>query len=486
MSQVTEKPQDDHSFFGQPRSLANLFGVEMWERFSFYGMQGILLLYLYYSTTDGGLGIEQATAAGIVGAYGGGVYLSTILGAWVADRLLGSERVLFYSAIVIMLGHIALALIPGVAGVVVGLILVGVGSGGLKANATSVVGTLYSPEDPRRDAGFSLFYLGINLGALFGPILTGLLHVTLGFHFGFGLAAVGMAAGLVQYSLGRKRLPDAARHVPHPLPRSRWLMMGAIAVAAIIAIVVLVMIGAITAGNLVIVVIWVTVAATVAYFAVILASREVTGVERKRVYAFIPMFIASTAFWSLYQQQFTVVTIYSDERLNRDLFGWIMPVPWVQSINPIFIILLSGVFAAVWTRWGAKQPSTPIKFAAGTAIMGAAFLLFLPFAGGGANSTPLLAMIGILFVFTVAELLLSPVGLSVATKLAPEVFKTQMVALFFLSIALGTAISGRLAEWYTTVDETLYFGVLGAIAIVLGIVLALIAKPALNLMGGVR
>jgi POT family proton-dependent oligopeptide transporter len=486
MTQVTEAEREDRSFFGQPRALANLFGVEMWERFSFYGMQGILLLYLYYTSAEGGLGIPQATAAGIVGAYGGGVYLSTILGAWVADRLLGSERVLFYSAIVIMFGHIALALLPGIAGVATGLILIAIGSGGLKANATSVVGTLYSPEDTRRDAGFSLFYLGINLGALFGPILTGLLHVSLGFHYGFGLAAVGMAAGLVQYSLGRKRLPDVARRVPHPLPRNRWLLVAAIAVAVIILIAVLVATGVITAGNLVVVVIWVTIAATIAYFVVILSNREVTGIERKRVYAFIPLFVASTAFWSLYQQQFTVVTIYSDERLDRDLLGWIMPVPWVQSINPIFIILLSGVFAAVWTKWGPKQPSTPIKFAAGTVIMGLAFLLFLPFADGGPNSTPLLAMIGILFVFTVAELLLSPVGLSVATKLAPAVFQTQMVALFFLSIALGTAVSGRLAEWYTSVPETLYFGVLGGIAIVLGVILAVIARPVLKLMGGVK
>lgn len=486
MTRQVEVTAEDHSFFGQPRALASIFGVEMWERFSFYGMQGILLLYLYYSAGEGGLGIEQATAAGIVGAYGGGVYLSTILGAWIADRLLGSERVLFYSAIVIVFGHLALALIPGGLGVAVGLILVAVGSGGLKANATSVVGTLYSADDPRRDAGFSLFYLGINLGALLGPILTGLLQTSLGFHFGFGLAAVGMAIGLTQYSLGRKRLPDVARHVPDPLPRSRWFAVSLIAAGALVVIAALVITGVITASNLVSIVIWSTVAATIMYFVVILTNRLVTEVERKRVYAFIPLFIASTAFWSLYQQQFTVVTIYSDERLNRDLFGWEMPVPWVQSINPIFIILLSGVFAALWTKWGTRQPSTPVKFAVGTIIMGAAFLLFLPFAGGEANSTPLLAMIGILFVFTVAELLLSPVGLSVATKLAPEVFKTQMIALFFLSIALGTAVSGRLAEWYTSVPETVYFGVLGGIAIVLGIALALIAKPVLKLMGGVR
>ncbi|TFD62217.1 peptide MFS transporter [Cryobacterium suzukii] len=478
--------QEDRAFFGQPRSLANIFGVEMWERFSFYGMQGILLLYLYFSATDGGLGIPQTTAAGIVGAYGGGVYLSTILGAWVADRLLGSERVLFYSAIVIMLGHIALAVVPGVGGLATGLILVAVGSGGLKANATSVVGSLYAPDDPRRDAGFSLFYLGINLGAFAGPILTGLLQTKIGFHYGFGLAAVGMAIGLTQYSFGRKRLPDAVRLVPDPLPRSRWRGYALVAILAVVVIVVLVLTGVITASNLVTIVIALTVIATVAYFAVILTNRQITPVERKRVYAFIPLFVASAAFWSLYQQQFTVVTIYSDERLDRALFGWEMPISWVQSINPVFIIVLSGIFAAVWTKWGSRQPSTPMKFAVGTAVMGAAFLLFLPFAGGAANSTPLLAMIGILLVFTVAELLLSPVGLSVATKLAPAVFKTQMVALFFLSVALGSAVSGALATWYATAPERLYFGVLGGIAILLGLMLALIARPVLRLMGGVR
>jgi proton-dependent oligopeptide transporter, POT family len=488
MSKVAEttSPPEDHSFFGQPRSLANIFGVEMWERFSFYGMQGILLIYLYYSAARGGLGIPQATAAGVVGAYGGGVYLSTILGAWVADRLLGSERVLFCSAIVIMFGHIALALIPGVAGVATGLILVAFGSGGLKANATSVVGTLYRPQDPRRDAGFSLFYLGINVGAFFGPILTGLLQSTIGFHYGFGLAAVGMAIGLVQYSFGRKRLPDIARQVPDPLPRSRWSFYVVIALAAVVVIVLLVLTGVISASNLAVIVIGLTIVAALAYFFVILSNRHITGDERKRVYAFIPLFIASAAFWSLYQQQFTVVTIYSDERLDRNLFGWEMPVSWVQSINPVFIILLSGVFAAIWTKWGAKQPSTPIKFAVGTAVMGVAFLLFLPFVGGGKNSTPLLGMIGILLVFTIAELLLSPVGLSVSTKLAPELFKTQMVALFFLSVALGTAVSGQLAKWYETAPEGLYFGVLGGIAILIGVLLAVFARPVLRLMSGVR
>ncbi|MET1019984.1 MAG: oligopeptide:H+ symporter, partial [Microterricola sp.] len=226
--------------------------------------------------------------------------------------------------------------------------------------------------------------------------------------------------------------------------------------------------------------------AAISYFVVIISSHRITTTERSRVYAFIPLFIASVAFWSLYQQQFTVLTIYSDEQLNRTLFGWTMPISWVQSINPVFIIVLSGVFAAIWTKLGTRQPSTPVKFALGTAIMGVGFLLFLPFAGGAANSTPLLAIIGILLVFTIAELLLSPVGLSVATKLAPQAFTTQMVALFFLSVALGTAISGQLAGLYSSENEVAYFGILGGIAILLGGLLALFTKPVLRLMAGVR
>ena len=175
-STTQQRPTEQKTFFGQPRVLANLFGVEMWERFSFYGMQGILLIYLYYSAAEGGLGVDKAVASGIVGAYGGGVYLSTILGAWLADRVMGAERTLFSSAIVVMAGHVALSLIPGLPGVGVGLILVALGSGGLKATATSLVGSLYAEDDDRRDAGFSIFYMGINLGALVGPLLTGLLQ----------------------------------------------------------------------------------------------------------------------------------------------------------------------------------------------------------------------------------------------------------------------------------------------------------------------
>lgn len=483
---VDDESDHDTRFFGQPWALAHVFGVEMWERFSFYGMQGILLIYMYYTVAEGGLGIDQAVATGIVGAYGGTVYLSTILGAWIADRLLGSERVLFYSAIVIMLGHIGLAVLPNVWGLGVGLVLVAVGSGGLKANATSVVGTLYAEKDPRRDAGFSLFYLGINLGAFFGPIVTGALQSSIGFHAGFAAAAVGMALGLLQYSFGRKQLPASSRIVPNPLPANRRLLVVGIAVGGLIVIAALVLVGVIRADNLAGIVIIVTLGATVAYFAVIVASRAITAVERSRVFAFIPLFIVNVGFWSLYQQQFTVLTIYSDQQLNRNILGWEMPVSWVNSINPIFVIILSGVFAAIWTKMGTRQPSTPVKFALGAIIMGIAFLLFLPWANGAANSTPLLAIVGILLVFTIAELFISPVGLSASTKLAPQRFHTQMVALYFLSVALGTSIAGWLAQFYDPKNEVPYFTILGFIAIGLGIALWFSVKPVLSLMKGVR
>ncbi|MGW4242548.1 peptide MFS transporter, partial [Nocardia sp. NPDC004722] len=214
------KPATERTLFGHPIGIANLFGVELWERFSFYGMLTILGYYLYYTAADGGLGISKSTATGIVGAYGGLVYLSTVLGAWVADRILGSERTVFYGGVIVMAGHIALAVLPGLTGVGVGLVLVALGSGGLKANASSLLGTLYDKDDPRADGGFTLFYLGINLGAFAGPLITGLLQDHVGFHYGFGAAAVGMAIGLTQYVVFRKNLGEHGRDVPNPLPRT--------------------------------------------------------------------------------------------------------------------------------------------------------------------------------------------------------------------------------------------------------------------------
>jgi POT family proton-dependent oligopeptide transporter len=472
------------TFFGHPRTLANLFSVEMWERFSFYGMQAILAYYMYYAVTDGGLGLDQALALSLVGAYGGGVYLSTILGAWVADRLLGSEKVLFASAVVIMAGHVGLALLPGAAGLALGLVLVAVGSGGLKANATALVGSLYAERDPRRDAGFSIFYMGVNIGGLFGPLLTGLLQEKAGFHWGFGAAAVGMALGLGLYAAGRKNLPASTSHVANPLPASQRVRYLAGLVAGAVVVFLLFVFGVLTVESLAKTIAWVVIAASVLYFVVILASKKVTAVERKRVGAFIPLYIASAAFWALFQQQFTFIAVYSEERLDRNLFGWEMPASWVQSINPVFIIVFAGLFAALWTRMGERQPSSPLKFAVSLGIIGVAFLTFIPLES--LEKTPLLALAGILLLCTFAELLLSPIGQSAATKLAPAAFRTQMIALFFLSVSLGTTLAGILAGYYTEGNEIPYFLALGGTSIVLGVALAASAPALKRLMGGVK
>src|ERR1700760_4031722 len=220
----TEGPSAEHTRFGHPVGLVNLFGVELWERFSFYGMLTILGYYLYYTVTDGGLALPKATATGIVGAYGGLVYLSTVLGGWIADRLLGMERTVLYGGVVVMLGHIALAILPGLTGVAVGLVLVALGSGALKANASSLLGTLYEKGDARCDGGFTLFYLGINLGPFIGPLITGLLQTRAGFHFGFGAAAVGMALGLAQYVRVPAKPGRARPHCAKPIATQRYWM----------------------------------------------------------------------------------------------------------------------------------------------------------------------------------------------------------------------------------------------------------------------
>ncbi|KAA0095890.1 peptide MFS transporter [Mycolicibacterium sp. P1-18] len=487
---MTEGRTDDRApertVFGHPIGLVNLFGVELWERFSFYGMLTILGYYLYYSATDGGLGLPQSTATGLVGAYGGLVYLSTVLGGWIADRLLGMERTVFYGGVVVMLGHIALAVLPGLTGVGVGLGLVALGSGALKANASSLLGTLYDKDDPRSDGGFTLFYLGINLGAFVGPLITGLLQTSVGFHWGFGAAAVGMALGLAQYVVFRRNLGTHGREVANPLPRNEVLRyVGALVVVVVVVAAALVT-GLVKLANLSQVTTGVIIVASVAYFVVMLRSPKVEPLERTRVRAFIPLFVANAVFWSLFQQIFTVLAVYSDERMNWSIFGWTAPSSWIGSIEPVWIIVLSPVFAAIWTKLGNRAPTTPRKFAYGVIGMGVAFLLFLPFAGTTGRAVPALLVAAILVAFAVSELMLSPIGLSVTTKLAPQAFRAQMMALYFFSVGLGTSMSGVLAGYYDPTGEFAYFGILGAVAIVVGLVVFALSRWISSLMEGVH
>lgn len=491
MSRVEPVPGEQASpetrtIFGHPIGLVNLFGVELWERFSFYGMLTILGYYLYYSLTEGGLGLEKSTATGIVGAYGGLVYLSTVLGGWLADRVLGMERTVFYGGVVVMAGHIALAVLPGLTGVGVGLVLVALGSGALKANASSLLGTLYEKGDPRADGGFTLFYLGVNLGAFVGPLITGLLQTHLGFHYGFGAAAVGMALGLTQYVIFRRNLGTHGREVPNPLPRSQIGKVIAFVLVLVVVVAVAMWTGLVRLSNLSWVTTGVIAAVSILYFGLMLTSPKVVAVERVRVRAFIPLFIANAVFWSLFQQIFTVLAVYSDERMNWTLFGWTAPASWIGSEEPIWVIVLSPLFALMWTRLGTRAPTTPRKFAYGVMGMGASFLLFVPLAGFEDKTVPALLVFVILAGFAISELLLSPIGLAVTTQLAPEAFRAQMMALYFFSVGIGTSMSGVLSEFYDTSHEVAYFGITGLVAIAVGIVVYFLAPQVSRLMEGVH
>lgn len=491
MSRVEPVPGEQASpetrtIFGHPIGLVNLFGVELWERFSFYGMLTILGYYLYYSLTDGGLGLEKSTATGIVGAYGGLVYLSTVLGGWLADRVLGMERTVFYGGVVVMAGHIALAVLPGLTGVGVGLVLVALGSGALKANASSLLGTLYEKGDPRADGGFTLFYLGVNLGAFVGPLITGLLQTHLGFHYGFGAAAVGMALGLTQYVIFRRNLGTHGREVPNPLPRSQIGKVIAFVLVLVVVVAVAMWTGLVRLSNLSWVTTGVIAAVSILYFGLMLTSPKVVAVERVRVRAFIPLFIANAVFWSLFQQIFTVLAVYSDERMNWTLFGWTAPASWIGSEEPIWVIVLSPLFALMWTRLGTRAPTTPRKFAYGVMGKGASFLLFVPLAGFEDKTVPALLVFVILAGFAISELLLSPIGLAVTTQLAPEAFRAQMMALYFFSVGIGTSMSGVLSEFYDTSHEVAYFGITGLVAIAVGIVVYFLAPQVSRLMEGVH
>lgn len=261
----------------------------------------------------------------------------------------------------------------------------------------------------------------------------------------------------------------------------------AVAAAVVVAVIVIAfLVGVITLANLSQVTTGIIVVASIGYFAVMLNSPKVDALERTRVRAFIPLFIANAVFWSLFQQIFTVLAVYSDERMNWSIFGWTAPSNWIGSIEPVWIILLSPLFALMWTKLGRRAPTTPRKFAYGVIGMGVAFLLFLPMAATTGRTVPALVVMAIMAVFAVSELMLSPIGLSVTTQLAPNAFRAQMMALYFFSVGLGTAMSGVLARYYDEEHEFAYFGILGVAAIVVGLVVWGLAPRISRLMEGVH
>jgi POT family proton-dependent oligopeptide transporter len=500
------EPAMDRGFFGHPRGLSTLFFTEMWERFSYYGMRGFLILYVTASKDVGGLGLDVATGGAIYGAYTALVYLMSMPGGWIADRLIGQRRAVLYGGILIASGHYMLA-VPRSMTFFIGLALIVLGTGLLKPNISVIVGQLYPQNDIRRDAGFSIFYMGINLGATLGPLLTGFLaqdprfQAWLGgfgidpkssWHWGFGAAGVGMTLGLVQYVLGAARLGHAGLK---PVSTAGQQQKAKLIVGAGVAALAIVAVGF---GTGVIPVTPVQFNAWVGYllllivipfFAWLLFSPSWTPVERGRLMVIFVLFLAAALFWSLFEQAGSTLNLFADRstRLELPLYG-AFPASWFQALNSIFVVGFAPVFAWLWVRLGERQPPVPQKFALGLVGAGVGFVLLYPAAHTALTGVKVsvLWLTATYLIHTWGELCLSPVGLSAMTKLAPTRIVSLMMGVWFLAASVGNYLGGQMASLYEALPLDRLLGTVGLFGIAMGVVMWLFAKPLTRLMGGVR
>ncbi|WP_051393652.1 peptide MFS transporter [Glycomyces arizonensis] len=472
---------DQRTFFGHPRGLAVLFGTEMWERFSFYGLQAILVLFLMASLADNGLGLAETTAVPITTLYTGLVYLTALPGGWLADRVLGPRRAVLIGGVIIMCGHISMALpLEGPATVFLGLFLVITGSGLLKPNISVMVGRLYDGEgEARRDAGFSVFYMGINLGAFLGILVTPYLAGDDRWHLGFGAAAVGMAIGLLWYIRGWPRLKGTGVGPSRPLDdderrRAVRIVVWSL-VAAAVAITVWALTGTLTLDTVPTILTAVVIAAAVGYFVYIFgAAGDISDTEMAGLRAYVGLFIAAVVFFMLFLQMGSVLTTFAEESVDLSLFGLDVPAGTVQNFNSVYIIIFSPIFGYLWLKAGDRFDASK-KFALGVGLVGVAYLL-LGWLQGRADDGVLVALGWMALVYllmTFGELALSPVGLSVTVQLAPSHLKGQMMGVWFLAPAVGTPLGGQVYAFAVPrIGEVGFFYVLAGTAIVCALVLA--------------
>src|SRR5438874_1354127 len=478
-------------WFGHPRGLSTLFFTEMWERFSYYGMRGILLLFLVATIGNGGFGLTDRTGAAIYGLYVGFVYLMALPGGWIADRILGQRRAVFLGGCIIAAGHFSMA-IPTVATFYLGLCLIVIGTGLLKPNVSAMVADLYPEGGNRRDAGFSIFYSGINVGAMIGPLVCGFLGEKVNWHLGFGAAGVGMVLGLVQYRLGGKYLGQAGLRVgddvPDARPAIRRLAMGVVAVfGAIVLAAVLQVTGVlhlslygVAKGTG-----FFMLGLALLYFGSIIFFSKLSAAEKKRILVIFVLFMAAVLFWAGFEQAGSSMNLFAERMTQRVIFGWEMPASFLQSVNSIFIILLAPVFGALWIRLGRRQPSTPAKMGFGLAFLAIGFLILAwgaRFTTGGVRVSMLWLIITYLL-HTVGELCLSPVGLSSVTKLSPKSLVGQMMGTWFMGTALGNLIAGLAAGGFQGMSVAELFSSIAKVTGVAGIVLLVLSRPIRRLMG---
>ncbi len=497
MSQITKEqivesvPQN--GFFGHPKGLFTLFFTEFWERFSYYGMRAILLFYMYYELSKGGLGINETTALSIMSIYGALVYMSGVIGGWLADRIFGTSKAVFYGGVLIMLGHIVLAMPGGAIALFISMGLIVLGTGLLKPNVSSIVGDIYSKDDIRRDSGFSIFYMGINMGSFIAPWIVGTIGLKYNFHLGFSLAAIGMFFGLLMFVFTKKKnLGLAGTQIANPLKpeeRKRFFTT-AIAVVVVLGALIYISIprGWLTFDSFIGLVGILGFVIPFSYFIVMYRSKKTTPDEKSRIIAYIPLFLAAVMFWSIAEQGSTILALYADKRTDLDVFGFHISPAWFQSLNPLFIIVLAPVFAWLWIKMGKRQPTIPQKFSLGILFAGLSFIvILLPAYFGGADTlvNPLWLALSI-FIAVLGELCLSPVGLSATTKLAPAAFSAQTMSLWFLSNAAAQALNAQLVKFYSPENEMMYFGIIGGVAIVLSLILFAISPFIMKFMKGVH
>ncbi|MEU6349880.1 peptide MFS transporter [Streptomyces sp. NPDC047072] len=469
------RPEDDTAFFGQPRGLLTLSGLEVWERFSFLGMQAILVLYFADTVAHGGMGMSAGTAASVSAAYGTLVYLVSVAGGWLADRILGSYRAVLWGGVLIACGHYAMAVPTGTM-TWVGLGLISAGTGLLKPNVATMVGKLYRTDDERRDAGFALYYMAINIGAFAGPLITGWLGDHQGWHRGFSAAAIGMTFGLIQYVLGRRHLAgrkhsaEVALAPPAMRRAVRLIFIGIAAVSTTAAA--LALAGWLTMARFVDLLTLVSVIAPVVYFTVMFTSPRVTREERGRLRPYIVLFLASTVFNFILFQAYSTMMLLASTNAETAILGFDFPASWYASALGAFEVGLAPVVAALWVRMGHRQPHASNKIAIGVVLGGLSFLLMvLPTSGHKGDDYLMSAwwIVGSYLLLGLGDILLETSGMSATTKLAPTAFSSQTMSLWFLSLALANGIQAQTVKLYDDVSQPAYFGVNGAIAVAAGV-----------------
>ena len=438
------------SFFGHPLGLRTLFFTELWERMSYYGMRGLLVLYMTIGVVGNpGLGWSNIEANAIYGIYAGMVYFLALPGGWLADNLLGYQKTVLYGALIIMLGHFTLA-IPLEQTFILGLAFVAIGTGLLKPNISSIVGQLYSAQDERRDSGFTVFYMSINIGSMLGFAICGYLGERIGWHWGFGAAGLGMLLGVLQFIYFRSNLGDAGLY-PNDMSEDKRNSLKMWTLLSIVFFSLIVITGILGLWSIDPVFFAerfrdFLVAVSFVYFGYLFFFAGLTSFEKKNVLMLLLLFIGAAAFWSGFDQSAGSLSIFTRDYVDLSIGSFQAPVSWTQFLNPLFVVMFAPFFAYLWIFLGKRNlnPNTPIKFAIGLIFMGLGFIVMLYAVDYAMVSAPVGVqwLLVTYLLHTFGELALSPVGLSAFSRYSPKKYLGQMMGLWFLASSLGGVLAG--------------------------------------------